>query len=275
MVTVLWFVAAMALLVAGISGSARTDVRMAQFHLQEAQGTAAADGAIKLFLADLVDGRYDAEQPVLAWDRYRISEVEVVVVAVPTSALVNVNGAPPEQISAALDAAGLAGSAAPLMRGIVALREAPSGRRSGDGAFPVLEALLQVPGLGRAEWDALRDYVTANSLGASGAGQSARDARRGLEVLRRIAPTVRASRPSLAPGAINVGGAESQWNNGGRLRIDAMFENGGHTWLRRQWVRVGLAGATGLPWSTERIEATRVVNAQNRAQRRAQNGARG
>jgi type II secretory pathway component PulK len=265
MVTVLWFVAAMALLVAGISGSARTDVRMAQFHLQEAQGTAAADGAIKLFLADLVDGRFAADRPVLAWDRYRLGEMEVVVVAVPTAELVNVNGAPPQQLRGALEAAGLGDRSGALTRAIVAMREAPrnqvAARLRSDGAFPVLEALLQVPGLGRAEWDALRDYVTANSFGAAGAGRSERDSARSLNVLRGLTPAQRASRPSLAPGAVNVGGGEgAQWNNGGRLRVDAMFRHGGHTWLRRQWVRVGLAGSTALPWSTERIETTRVVN---------------
>jgi hypothetical protein len=265
MVTVLWFVAAMSLLVAGIVGSARTDVRMAQFHLQEAEGTAAADGAIRLFLADYLDGRLTGEQPVLARQRYRVGEIDVMVVAVPAAQLVDPNTATPGLLRASLEAAGADEASTQLTRAIVARREqARAGRRGRGTPFPVVEALLEVPGLGRRVWDSLRDYLavgvgvgTALNAEAGGRGREGGGGAEAVARLRSLAPQARAQRSSLDPGPVSVG---PNWRPGGELRIDAMFQRGGHSWLRRRWERVGAAGSSGLPWTTERVEATRMIN---------------
>ncbi|MEM6773427.1 MAG: hypothetical protein AAF640_01140 [Pseudomonadota bacterium] len=262
MVTVLWFVAAMALLVGGIVGSARTDVRMAQFHLQEAEGTAAADGAIRLFLADYVDGVFLGEVPELARARYRVGEIDVMVVAIPVSQLVDPNSAPPELLRSSLEAAGAGSTSSELAQAIVTWRERPRDQRRGRGRteFAVTEALLEVPGLGRRVWDRLRDYVavgTGVGGGLYGGAGNSRAAGQGVAVLRTLAPSARAARGSLDPGPVSVG---SNWRTGGGLRIDAMFENGGRRWLRRRWERVGASGSSGLPWTTERVEGTRIVN---------------
>lgn len=262
MVTVLWFVAAMALLVGGIVGSARTDVRMAQFHLQEAEGTAAADGAVRLFLADYMDGSLSGEVPELARARYRVGEIDVMVVAIPVAQLVDPNSAPLALLRASLEAAGAGSSSSDLAQAIIAWRERPRGQQRGRGLteFVVAEALLEVPGLGRRVWDRLRDYIAVGSSvggGLYGGNGNAGAGTQGIALLRSLTPQARAIRGSLDPGPVAVG---PNWRAGSGLRIDAMFENGGRSWLRRRWERVGSTGSTGLPWTTERVEGTRIVN---------------
>ena len=53
---VVWFIAGMSLLVAGIVSHARVDTQMAQLHVARAKAAAAGDGAIQLMMADLVTG---------------------------------------------------------------------------------------------------------------------------------------------------------------------------------------------------------------------------
>ena len=54
---VMWFIAGMSLLVAGIVGHARVDLQLAQVHVARAKAVAAGDGAIRLALADHSIGR--------------------------------------------------------------------------------------------------------------------------------------------------------------------------------------------------------------------------
>ena len=49
---VVWFIAGMSLLVAGIVSHARVDTQMAQLHIARAKAVAAGDGAIQLMLGE-------------------------------------------------------------------------------------------------------------------------------------------------------------------------------------------------------------------------------
>ena len=49
---VVWFIAGMSLLVAGIVSHARVDTQMAQLHIAKAKAVAAGDGAIQLMLGE-------------------------------------------------------------------------------------------------------------------------------------------------------------------------------------------------------------------------------
>ena len=53
---VVWFLAAMSLLVSGIVFQARVDTRLAQLHAASAKAMSAGDGAIQLTLAELAFG---------------------------------------------------------------------------------------------------------------------------------------------------------------------------------------------------------------------------
>ena len=54
---VVWFIAGMSLLVAGIVAQARVDTQMAQVHVARAKAVAAGDGAIQLMMVDLMTSR--------------------------------------------------------------------------------------------------------------------------------------------------------------------------------------------------------------------------
>ena len=56
---VVWFIAGMSLLVAGIISHVRVDTRMTQLHVARAHAASAGDGAIQLMLAGLVSRRRD------------------------------------------------------------------------------------------------------------------------------------------------------------------------------------------------------------------------
>ena len=79
---VVWFIAGMSLLVAGMVSLARQDTKMAQLHLARAKAVAAGDGAVQLMLAE----RLMAETPVAAdsgllQDNFRLGDASVALFA--------------------------------------------------------------------------------------------------------------------------------------------------------------------------------------------------
>ena len=97
---VVWFLAAMSLLVSGIVFQARVDTRMAQLHVARAQAVAAGDGAIQLMLADLVAGKVEQQEGSAAMSAsYSLGERQVRVELVPASGLIDPTTAPPNPAS--------------------------------------------------------------------------------------------------------------------------------------------------------------------------------
>ena len=84
---VVWFIAGMSLLVAGIVSHARVDTQMAQLHVGRAKAVAAGDGAIQLMLADrlLKQGASANEQSLLS-GVYELGSLEVLVMLFPALA---------------------------------------------------------------------------------------------------------------------------------------------------------------------------------------------
>jgi general secretion pathway protein K len=249
---VLWFVAGMSMLVAGIVMNARTDARLATVHLARAQVSAAGDGAINLLLADIVDGRLaaSADRGALPQGRYAMGEEYLSVVAVPESILVSVNSASVQELAELLRLTGAAtgdGGRAMAMA-VVQFRDA--GGALGGGRYRSIEDLLRVPRMNRAAVDALRDYVSA----ADAVGGGARLTRASLSRLTALTPAARARRESmLAPGN---GGVDA--SGSGTYRVDALLRRGQDVWLRRRWVTLG-GGRDGLPWQFTRTEPVRMV----------------
>ena len=98
---VVWFIAGMSLLVAGIVAQARVDTHMTQAHLARAKAVAAGDGAIQLMLADLVIGNPGVGgSPGMPVASYRVGETEVIVRLVPRRGLIDMKTASPEVLSA-------------------------------------------------------------------------------------------------------------------------------------------------------------------------------
>jgi len=159
---VVWFIAAMSLLVVGIVSEARTDVRMAQTHVARAKAAAAGDGAINLLLAQqgqlreqqgMVPGL--TEEPVLE-AAFMIGELPVQVRSVPVSRLLDLRSASPAQLAELFASAGglERGDAQRLANTVVQLRNTYASPR-----LQTVEEWLRVPGFDRALLDALRDDI--------------------------------------------------------------------------------------------------------------------
>jgi hypothetical protein len=91
---VLWFVAAMSLLVAGIVSQAKIDIKLAQVHAAQSVAVAAGDGATLLFLADLINEEKSGGQFVLEQSNtYQVGLIKVILKALPSEALLNLRTA--------------------------------------------------------------------------------------------------------------------------------------------------------------------------------------
>ena len=259
---VVWFIAGMSLLVAGIVSHASMDTRMAQLHVAKAKAKAAGDGAIQLFLADLISGGIAAgtlgnTQSV----EYRVGEIKVMVGLVPGSGLIDINSAPAALMSSLfsvvggldeVDAQSLGGS-------VVDWRQRSSqemGRRSGGGSFATNEDLLRVEGVTRALYDKIKDYVVAGKAASGNTNwlYSPPDVMAVLEKYDASKFAAVVSKKSRLADRQN-GSPEAA----GAFRADAVLQYGGRTWLRRRWVIMVDSGVSLLNWQIIRTEAPRVV----------------
>ena len=254
---VVWFIAGMSLLVAGVVLSARTDVRLAQLHVGRAQASAAGDGAISLLMADVLDGQFAAEDatPPLAQNRYQFGEHRVTVLAVPVEWLVDLNVAPEPLLAETLSwNGGLAVDEAKQLAGaVVQWRSGAAG--IGTGRFEAMEDLLSVEGMNRASWDSIRDFI-AISQGRAALASFRASASETLGLLAALSPVARlVAGNGLVPAGTF---AKSGRSGSGSYRVDALVEVGERVWLRRRWI--AFAGGSGvLPWRVARTEPARIV----------------
>jgi hypothetical protein len=248
---VVWFIAGMSLLVAGIVSRAVVDTRLAQAHLFRAQAEAAGDGAIHLLMAELHEQRFagTAEVPAAS---YRLGDLPVRVLAMPTAALLDLNTAAAPQLARVFREYGKAGGdeARALATNVVEWRRTGGRQPPRPMRFDVVEDLLQVEGMTRTRLDDIRHMITA--VGGAGAGRSVPLdwlAARSPQAVAELGLPEGAGSRRQAPAR---GGASS-------FRVDALIEVGGRHWLRRRWVEAGAGYGSGLPWSTRRVEPARVV----------------
>jgi hypothetical protein len=246
---VVWFIAGMALLVAGIVSRATVDTRLAQAHLFRAQAEAAGDGAVRLFLGELLEGRFNRAAGGLR-SSYRLGDHEVTVVAVPATALLDLASAPRGSLAALFQRYGeLPRSEAEDLAGAVVEWRQRDRRGAGGGAgFNAVEDVLRVPGVTRSLLDSLRDLVTVAGGGVPNAA--------GLAWVAAQAPG-RIAAGDAPPDAPGGRGALPALANS--YRIDALVPVGERVWLRRRWMSLGGGSASGFPWSTQRVEAVRAV----------------
>ncbi|MEH6637616.1 MAG: hypothetical protein V7700_19025 [Halioglobus sp.] len=265
---VVWFIAGMSLLVAGIVSHARVDTQMAQLHVARAKVSAAGDGAVNLAMAEFAAGKLppavtNGLQPV----KYRMGDLEVAVVMVSTSGLINLNSAPGKMLAALFAIVGGVdeSEAQRLAASVVDWRRPAGARRAfkskaGASRFAQIEDLLRVDGVNRALLDAVRDYVVAGT--AARGGMDWKQAQKQiLAVLEKSDSHERGSlsqrKDLLAGRALEEGG--SGIASGGAYRLDAVVDYGGRTWLRRRWVVNESGSASDLPWRMLRTEAPRVI----------------
>tara|TARA_R110002110_G_scaffold415765_2_gene655199 strand:- start:52153 stop:52995 length:843 start_codon:yes stop_codon:yes gene_type:complete len=260
---VVWFIAGMSLLVAGIVSQARVDSRMAQLHVARAKTVAAGDGAIMMSLAAALAGDGSAASVVTQ----RVGGVDVDVEIVPAAGLIDLNSASPQllvalfRIGAGLDE----GAAQNLADNVIKWRAPARGDRRGvQTAFAAPEDLLRVTGVNRAILDRVRDFVAAGvSRGGGGNWSAAPDSV--LTILDRVDPRAAAAARTQRERSGQSGngrfGSEGQPLASGVYRVDARVRYGDRLWLRRIWITTDSRNGSSLPWKALRIEAPRVVGA--------------
>jgi type II secretory pathway component PulK len=268
---VVWFIAGMSLLVAGIVSSARVDTKMTQLHIARAKSVAAGDGAIQLMLADhLLREAPAAGASGPNVGEYWLGNVKVVVMLYPSAGLIDLN-ATSQKVLAALFfiiAQVPEGNANVLADDVVKWRSGSAdldkpgktGKR-----FRSIEDLLRVEGMSRTLFDAVKDFIVASdSPGAATNWALAPEVL--LQVLEKSKPeelaAVKRRREQLASAQVDrKTGAEVQpkvRSLSGTYRIDALVRYGDQTWLRRRWVSVGAIRGSLLPWQVLRAEPARV-----------------
>ena len=294
-----WFLAAMSLLVAGIVMQARVDIKLAQLHATRARVEAAADGAIQLALAQLLQPAPEGElpQPVLQSQDVSVGSLNVTVNFTPVSGLIDINTAPEGLLFLLFSAVDNLDEAAAheLALNVVKWRSAnPSGAGmtdqpalgsgpggSGSGSqdagsadldtarharFEAIEDLLLVTGFDRHIYQAAEDAVYVSQVEQSGVDWATAPA----AVLRVLggmdaesAQELVASRLSdQADALVAPEDLDLSFQEATQLsayRVDAMVELDGSVFNRRRWVDRNRPGSDGLPWTFFRTEALRVV----------------
>lgn len=263
---VVWFIAGMSLLVAGIVASAKVDTRTTQLYLARAKAVAAGDGAINLAMVARRNG-FDAAGggPLVSESRQRLGDVDVVVKIIPAAGFIDVNRAPAEMLQALFHYAGNMdqGEAQTVAASVVKWRSGKSdnkqarGSRRDRGRFYSLEDMLRVDGVTRTLLDSVRDYAVAGSW-TSGSTDWSASPESMLEILATINPSqadaINRRRASMASA-----GSVGRLQGGSVYRADALMNYGGRTWLRRRWLKMESLRGSTLPWQAVRTEAPRVV----------------
>ena len=266
---VVWFIAGMSVLVAGIVSHVRVDTRMTQLHVAKAKAAAAGDGAIHLIMSDLFAGRLSQQNGVISSGVYKLGSLVVEVKLVPAAGLVDINSAPAELLSGLFKVAGglEVTQANTVADNMVKWRSGVStgNARNRPRRFVALEDLLRIEGVNRRLLDSVRDYVVAGEPRQRGSNWSVAP-EAVLDVLRESNPQQAESalrqRQRLMEARNTSGSPAGSPVGSGIVRADAIVRYGDQSWLRRRWVIRSPGAGSSLPWSTQRTEAVRVVELQ-------------
>ena len=266
---VVWFIAGMSLLVAGIVASANVDTKTTQIYLARAKAVAAGDGAINLAMIERRSGfERAAGGPLVSESRQRLGDVEVLVKIIPAAGFIDVNNAPAEMLQGLFHFAGgmEPGDAQMVAASVVKWRsQAADGKsarrtRRDRGRFYSLEDMLRVDGVTRTLLDSIRDYAVAGSW-INGSMDWSASPESMLDILAALNPA-QADAMSRRRGSMASAGPVGRMRGGGVYRADALVAYGGRTWLRRRWLKMESVRGSTLPWHAVRTEAPRVVGGQ-------------
>ena len=268
---VVWFIAGMTLLVAGIVALARQDTRMTQLHIARAEVVAAGDGAINLAMMERLRGyQSSGSGPLISETVQAVGEHSVTVRLYPANGFVDPNVASMEVLSVLFQVAGAMDTpdAQSLAASVVQWRKpAAENRRPGRPQrrqFDAPEDLLRVEGVTRGVLDSIRDFIVVGdwAVGSLNWGASPQ---RVVALLEQLDPgqvdAVAGRRQNLVrTGEENYGQRQGGGADGVSVyRADALVIYGDRTWLRRRWLTSGTSRASAMPWRVVRTEPPRVV----------------
>ena len=266
----MWFLAAMSLLVGGIVMQAKMDTKLSGLHLNTARAEAAGDGAIQLALANLLaleqSGEFSGRS--MHYGTHAVGKLTVSVVFTPLSGLIDLNTAPEGLLSALFSSIdGMDESAAyELVTSVVKWRLVAPQKSSETlgGRFEVLEDLLLVEGVDRDIFEAVQDSLYVAEQASPGvdwvsAPASVLQALGGMNentVIGLLESRSAQKVDSLEPPA-GMDLSYQQAVTSSSYRADALVVLDNTVYLRRRWVDRAQVGADGLPWLFFRTEAVR------------------
>jgi general secretion pathway protein K len=268
---VVWFIAGMSLLVAGMVSHVRVDTQLAQLHVARAKATSAGDGAIRLMLAErALRGDSAAGATAVSRGVYQLGGSTVSVSLYPAAGLIDLNTAPQPVLAALFLIVGQVseGEANFLADNVVKWRRGavgPDKSKARVHEFQAIEDLLRIDGMSRALLDAVRDFVVAGK-GSGSATDWALAPEALMPVLEKANPgelqQAYSRREKLAGSAASSsagGGLQGEDQSlSGVYRVDAVVQYGDQRWLRRRWIAMGSAPGSLLPWRVVRTEPPRV-----------------
>jgi type II secretory pathway component PulK len=267
---VVWFIAGMTLLVAGIVALARQDTRMTQLHIARAEVVAAGDGAINLAMVARLQGyQSSGSGPLISETVQTLGEHSVTVRLYPANGFVDPNVASVEVLTVLFQVAGSVDplDAQRLADNVVQWRNPSAENRRSRRQRRQFDApadLLRVEGVTRRLLDGIRDYIVVGDWAVGSLNWSA-SPQRVMALLEQLDPgqvdAVAGRRQNLLrTGEENYGQRQGSRADGVSVyRADALVTYGGRTWLRRQWLTSGSSRSSALPWQTVRTEPPRVV----------------
>lgn len=255
LVAVLWMVAALTVVVTGITRSVREEVRVAALSRQSVEAGALGDAAIHLVLQEMAVQTTPVARLTQMRVPYRNAQIEVQVM--PLNGLIDINNAPAELLAALyVQAGGLAApAAAELARATIETRMRKDARGLAE-RFEAPEDLLRVPGVAYDLYAKIVDLVTADLRGggkvnplAAPAPVLAVLAGGNVAVAARIAAARDAGQEGIDTTALDAGLTDSLSVR--RYRIQARLPLSDGMWLRvSRSVELDGRGRSGLPWYT-------------------------
>ena len=266
LIAVLWLVAALSLMVTGVSGVVRQEVKMVGLAKDRVSAQAVGDAAIALTLQQLVVQKVAIQQWTDTIVTYQ--GIEMGVSVMPLNGLININGASLPLMAALFSIGGglPEGPAQELAIAVLDRRErtAVDGRR--PERFEAIEDLMQVPGIDFDLYARLAPLITASTSGSGGSAVNPMAAP--PEVLRilahgdeSVAQRIAAARASGDAGVDTSGLDPSLARAGGtqrRYRVIARVPMAdGRTFLVDRSVYFGSRTRDGLPWYT--FEASQML----------------
>lgn len=259
LIAVLWLVAALSLMVTGVSGVVRQETKTVSSAKDRVTAQAVGDAAVMLVLQQLAAQRTVIQQWTDTTVNYQ--GVDIPVSVMPLNGLININGASLPLLTALLSIGGglPEGPAQELAIAILDRRERSSleGRR--PEKFEAIEDLMQVPGIDYELYARLAPLITASTSGSG--GSSANPLAAPPEVLRilangdaGVADRIAAARASGDVGIDTTGLDASLARSGGtqrRYRVTAKVPMAdGRIFLVDRSVYFGARTRDGLPWYT-------------------------
>lgn len=258
----LWIIAALSILLAGVLYQVKVDTKMTQWQRTQVKAEALGDAVIQLQMARIVS------EPSLLGGGYAEFDVEfdehvAQVEFVPAAGLVDINRASREALVRLFVArAGLSEAQADQLADDIQQWRSSSNLEDDDsyseqpgkfkrgGLFEAPEDLMLVSGISRELYDRIKSVISVAKTGVAEVNTAAAPP----EVLAFIVDDQEQLADLLAQRQRDVQNTPLAGSAGTEFRVRAKMQIDGDYVVRTRWVRIGRAGPDGLPWLYYRVE---------------------